>query len=99
MRSNFLIIIFAFVMILAASSAQSNASAKAAFNDIAGHWAEAEINAAIENGYINGYPDGTFQPEKSISRAEFVKIINSAKQFTETTEIPFKDVHSSKWYA
>gem|GEM_PF-6892543 len=47
------------------------------FSDVNGHWAEKYI-AAFENlGYINGYEDGTFAPDKEITRAEFVKIINA----------------------
>lgn len=40
------------------------------------HWASKSIAAAVENGWISGYPDGTFHPEASISRAEAVSIVN-----------------------
>lgn len=46
------------------------------FNDIEGHWAAKEINEAFINGIIDGYDDGSFKPDQSISRAEAMKIIN-----------------------
>ncbi len=61
--------------------------------DIKGHWAEETINNFISKGYINGYEDKTFKPDKSITRAEFIKIFNryfnlnnpSGKSFSDTT--------------
>ena len=44
--------------------------------DISGHWAKKEINQFISSGYVNGYEDGTFRPDNSITRAEFVKLVN-----------------------
>ncbi|MCT4507348.1 MAG: S-layer homology domain-containing protein [Tepidibacter sp.] len=43
-------------------------------SDIANHWGKENINYLIQRGAISGYPDGTFQPDKTISRAEFVAI-------------------------
>lgn len=37
------------------------------FTDIAGHWAEEYINAIHEEGAVNGYPDGTFRPDGSLT--------------------------------
>lgn len=43
-----------------------------AFNDVAGdHWAKNYISILAENGITVGYNDGSFKPNKSISRAEF----------------------------
>ena len=46
------------------------------FTDIAGHWAEAYIKLAAGNGWIAGYPDGTFAPQRNITRAETATMIN-----------------------
>ena len=46
------------------------------FSDIAGHWAEAYIRLAAGNGWIAGYPDGTFAPQRNITRAETATMIN-----------------------
>ena len=48
----------------------------AKFSDIANHWAKDEISIAYNNGWINGYPDGTFGPQRNITRAETATMIN-----------------------
>lgn len=48
------------------------------FQDTAGHWAEAVIGAAVGQGYVNGYEDGTFRPEAKVTRAEYVKLVVTA---------------------
>lgn len=70
----------------------------AAAKDYQGHWAQAVIQKWIDMGYITGYDDGTFRPEKFITRAEFVKIVNNAFAFKETAEIAFADVKEENWY-
>lgn len=39
-------------------------------------WATSGVNAAVDKGWLKGYEDGTFLPEKLITRAEAVKIFN-----------------------
>ncbi len=46
------------------------------FSDIDGHWAEPYIRLAAGNGWILGYPDGTFLPNENLKRAEAVTMIN-----------------------
>ena len=48
----------------------------AKFSDIATHWAKDEISIAYNNGWITGYPDGTFGPQRNITRAETATMIN-----------------------
>ncbi len=43
----------------------------AEFSDIANHWSQACILALAERGLVNGYPDGSFQPDGTLTRAEF----------------------------
>ena len=48
------------------------------FTDIDGHWAEAWIEDLFDEGITSGYPDGTFRPDNSVSRAEVaVFLVNS----------------------
>ena len=50
-------------------------------SDIAGHWAEASIKELVGLGAISGYPDGTFKPDRNITRAEFVTALVKAFTF------------------
>lgn len=59
--------------------------------DYAGHWAESEIDSFINKGHIGGYPDGTFRPDDSITRGEFVKIFNRVFGLKNTSGIVFND--------
>jgi len=44
---------------------------KMEFKDIGNHWAKQEIEFITDKGIMNGYPDGTFQPDKALTRAEY----------------------------
>lgn len=44
-------------------------------DDVSGHWAKASIEWAKEKGLIKGYPDGSFQPDKPVTRAEMCVIL------------------------
>lgn len=50
------------------------------FTDIAAHWARESINDAAMAKWISGYPDGTFLPDKAITRAEAVTLVNNVLQ-------------------
>ena len=68
------------------------------FKDIHGHWAQKEIEFLMEKGWIDGYPDGTFKPNASLTRAHAAKILSNFLGLTHTIEpIHFKDVPSSFW--
>ncbi|NMI06935.1 hypothetical protein HF638_23375 [Paenibacillus sp. SZ31] len=61
-------------------------------SDIAGHWAEAQIKQAIQDGIVNGYTDGTFKPGKTITRAEFtVMLMNTLNAQEAGAELAFTD--------
>jgi S-layer homology domain len=62
-----------------------NYSAQANLSDISGHWAEPFIRVLTDNGIIAGYPDGTFQPDRPVTRAEFAALVNKA--FPDSPEI------------
>ena len=52
-------------------------AAAQAFVDVGdGHWAYVSVGECAASGLINGYPDGTFQPEGTISRAEAAAVLN-----------------------
>ncbi len=74
------------------------------FSDIAGHWAAEYINRASKYGWINGYEDGTFKPDRDITRAEAMTLVNSV--LTRGTEarnmhedmVIWTDNTEDKWY-
>lgn len=59
----------------------------AAFSDIAGHPAENEITALAEKGILKGYPDGTYRPDRQVTRAEFTVMVARTLGLTEKTGV------------
>lgn len=46
------------------------------FSDVPiGHWAYQEVKLMSDYGIINGYPDGTFKPDETVTRAQFAKMM------------------------
>lgn len=74
----------------------------AIFADVSGHWAAGYISRLCGMEVINGYPDGTFQPERAISRAEAAKIINRIYQRAPQPEVAqqklsYTDITPAHW--
>ncbi len=59
---------------------------------------EMAVNALSEEGVLSGYPDGSFKPEKDITRAEMCKMVNSLFQFSDVGHNEFTDVPYDAWY-
>lgn len=72
--------------------------AAAAFRDTAGHWAEKTLDEWQDEGLIDGYGDGSFQPNGTVTRAEFIKLVNRTMGFTAESEISFSDVTERDWF-
>ena len=68
------------------------------FSDIKGHWAEKTIIKFRDKNIISGYPDGTFKPDNSVTRAEFAKIITEAFDLQEEISVNYDDVKAENWY-
>lgn len=67
------------------------------FSDLNGHWAEALILSLTAKGVISGYPDGSFQPDRPITRAEFSAILCRALNLSPSSnQGNFSDL-SSHW--
>jgi hypothetical protein len=63
------------------------------------HWAYESIMKLVDAGIIQGYPDGTFQPEGYITRAELVKITNMIYSYTEKQESSnLTDIKAEDWF-
>lgn len=72
-----------------------------AFSDLGGYdWAKDAIVALKEEGMVSGYPDGSFMPQKSVTREEFVKMLITALGIDELdADATFSDVDPGAWYA
>ena len=63
------------------------------------HWAHDYIYEAVSLGIINGYTDGTFVPNKAMTRAEFATILWNMNEKPESgASLSFGDVTPSDWY-
>lgn len=73
------------------------------FYDIVGHWAENYILEMLDLGIVEGYRGHYYFPDKSITRAEFTKMLllglNYRVELQPATERPFSDVRIGDWYA
>lgn len=76
------------------------APAAHALSDIKGHWAEDTINNLINLEILHGYPDGTFRPNQSITRAEMAKILAVTFNLKSSKDVSFTDTgdHWAKDY-
>lgn len=77
------------------------------FTDLSGHWAKSYVELAAGNGWIAGYPDGTFGPDKKITRAETVTMINrvlervpakESRLLSRSIMLTFPDNKPGEWY-
>ena len=62
--------------VVAAQFSNAQYSGPDKFTDISDHWARDYINRAANEGWIAGYPDGTFGPDRFITRAEVMALVN-----------------------
>ncbi|OEH94107.1 S-layer homology domain-containing protein [Bacillus solimangrovi] len=60
-------------------------------SDSNGHWAQSDIEFMVEQGVIGGFPDGTFRPNDTITRAQFSKILARLMEVDSNTK-SFSDV-------
>ena len=97
--------ILSFVLVLAMvlGSVSMAFATTAVASDVTGLACEEAVNVLTGLGVINGYEDGTFRPERTITRAEAVKVIIAALGLPVTEgnsySTPFADVSSNAWYA
>ncbi|WP_178021724.1 S-layer homology domain-containing protein [uncultured Paenibacillus sp.] len=71
-----------------------------AFVDLAGHWAEEDVNLLANKLILEGKRGGAFDPDGSVTRAEFAAMLaRSLGLAARPTLIAFRDVPSDAWYA
>lgn len=71
------------------------------FNDVGGtHWAQEEINSMAQLGFIKGYSNNTFKPNKDVTREEFAALITRSfyLELPDDGQAPtFMDVGTTRW--
>lgn len=68
------------------------------FTDLAGHWAEQEIKQIVKKGLLKGTGNGIFDPDRSVTRAEFTEMLSRFLELPEGDQCPFTDVGPDAWY-
>jgi hypothetical protein len=90
-------IVIALAMVLALALSLTGFAAPS-LSDLEGHWSQAEVENAIERGFVDGYPDGTFRPDNPITRAEFAKMLCAAWEFAKSADpVPSYNDTSGHW--
>lgn len=91
-----------FVAMIARAFGLTAGSASTDFKDTSAHWAAGYIATLAEKDIVNGYTDGSFKPNATISRAEMVAIISrvlNLEVLATGTPASFTDVSSNYWAA
>jgi hypothetical protein len=81
---------------------QDNLGGSKRFRDISSsHWAYDAVTRAVQQGWIKGFPDGTFKPDQPITRAEMALMIGYAEGVKPQMPAvdPFNDVSRTHWSA
>ncbi|MDD4843179.1 MAG: S-layer homology domain-containing protein [Anaerotignum sp.] len=72
----------------------------ASFNmGVENHWAEPFMRNLYNRGLMSGDSNGNMHPDRAITRAEFLSIVNRAFGYSKTGKTPFTDVKGTEWYA
>ncbi|WNS41877.1 S-layer homology domain-containing protein [Paenibacillus sp. MMS20-IR301] len=73
------------------------AAQTAGTKDYEGHWAQQTIQSWLDKGLLKGFADGSVKPNQTVTRAEFMALVNRSYQFTATSTVGFQDVPSASW--
>lgn len=68
------------------------------FNDIEGHWAKDLLIKKYKQGLVTGYPNGSFNPDGTLSRGELITIVNRCFGLSRVDKNTYNDVKSNDWY-
>ncbi|MGE5389624.1 MAG: YDG domain-containing protein [Deltaproteobacteria bacterium] len=89
------------VVICKAAGLQTPPAGTSRFTDVpTGHWALNYISAAEKAGYLGGFPDGTFRPEVSLTRAQGISLVMRLCTQKEQAALPaLSDMAPDHWAA
>lgn len=66
------------------------------FKDISNHWAKESINKLVEKSIVDGMPNGNFNPEGELTRAQFTKMLVLAMEYKKIDSLSFEDLKPFK---
>lgn len=82
-----------------AFSLLTTASLAISFSDVrSGVWYSEGVSYCATKGYVSGYSDGTFRPNRNLTRAEMAVIMSNMMNLTDSSGVSFSDVPSGQWY-
>lgn len=97
-RTKILSLLLSFALLLSLVTLPAAAGDKGAFPDVEGHWSEESVGRWAGHGVLNGDENGTFSPDKSMTRAEFAAMLVNLMGYTEKAQNTFQDVAADAWY-
>ena len=90
-KSQFISMVLVVVLLMSATLTPVEA---VEVTDISSHWARESIQRWVNASIIGGYPDGSFKPNNSITRAEFATILAKTLGLHGETAVEFTDVNT-----
>ncbi len=70
-----------------------------AYKDTQGRWFTPYVDWATNKGYLEGYPDGSFKPNETLTKAEFYRMVNQLTgSERKVDKVQFADVNPGDWY-
>ncbi len=95
LRSRLALLVVVVSLLVTTFSVEALATTR--LTDIKEHWAQSAILSLVDEGVINGYEDNTFRPNRSVTRAEFAKIVALAFDIKPSQGATFSDVPAKHW--
>ncbi|HPF20566.1 MAG TPA: S-layer homology domain-containing protein [Syntrophomonas sp.] len=89
-------------LLIRAAGITPDVTLSVSFTDVpADHWARASIAAAVQAGYIKGFPDKRYHPEEQLTRAQAATLVLrlSRQSLDNADEAQFSDMNSGHWAA
>jgi hypothetical protein len=77
---------------------------KDCFSDVLDDWYAKYVCYASDQGWVEGYSDGTFRPDQTVNKVEALKMVIESLGFdylvfNESPQLPFSDTETDSWYA
>ncbi len=85
------------ILLVAILLLQTGVLAKS-FSDVSGHWSEPYVQQMTDKGFINGFEDGTFKPDASVTRADALVLISRVLGASDKTISEFTDTAYNIFY-